>query len=306
MIGRLKQTLPVVRAGCTRSESIGARRCFRILPAWLGAWLVAGAAGIAQPAPEHGDLRDLDLGDGNTLQLVYLEGGIYQRGSSREEQDWAVRRGCLRRDVAAEGPVHDVELDGFWMATRLVTEEQYQAVVGAGPYRVRNPSHPVARISWVQAEAFCRLLAERTGEPVRLPTEAEWEYACRAGSRTRFPFGDSAARLGDYAWYEGNSGGRPHPVGLKQPNAWGLHDMLGNVWEWCSDWFDPQFYSRSPRRNPAGPASGGAGGVGRVRSLRGGSFGNHAGFLRPAFRGWYFPTNTDVYGGIRIVIAPAP
>src|SRR5260370_5647999 len=118
-----------------------------------------------------------------------------------------------------------------------------------------------------------------------MPTEAEWEYGCRAGSPSRYPFGDNEADLGEYAWFDGNSGSKTHPVGQKRPNRWGLYDMLGNVWEWCQDGYDPEYYKKSPRDDPPGPSQPEA----SSRILRGGSWLTVPGNCRPAYRPWRVP-----------------
>jgi formylglycine-generating enzyme required for sulfatase activity len=117
-----------------------------------------------------------------------------------------------------------------------ITQAQYQAVMGNNPsYFMKKPQNPVENVSWDDAEDFCQKLSEITGKTYRLPTNSEWEYACRAGTETLFSFGDDYEQLKDYAWYENNSGLITHPVGQKLPNNWGLYDMHGNVWEWCQN-----------------------------------------------------------------------
>jgi formylglycine-generating enzyme required for sulfatase activity len=153
-----------------------------------------------------------------------------------------------------EGPQHEVTISKpFYMGATEVTQAQYQAVMGTNPSGYGGATNPVERVSWNDAAEFCRKLSEKIRQTVRLPTEAEWEYACRAGTETASSFGDSDADLGDYAWWRGNSGDTTHPVAQKKPNAWGLYDMHGNVWEWCADWYGK--YPKGPATAPSGPAT---------------------------------------------------
>ena len=156
-------------------------------------------------------------------------------------------------------------------------------------------------ISWDDATAFCKALAKKTGKPVRLPTEAEWEYACRGGTTTRYSFGDDDAKLGDYAWYDKNAwdvGEKyAHRVGQKKPNPWGLHDMHGNVYEWCSDWYDEKYYSASgSAMDPTGPSTG------KGRVLRGGSFSFDDCSCRSADRTWSDPGFRRGSLGFRVLV----
>ncbi len=149
-----------------------------------------------------------------------------------------------------EQPPHEVRLGGFYIGKYEITQRQWQTIMSTNPSQHVGEQLPVESVSWEDARTFTERLSEMTGKTYRLPTEAEWEYAARAGSTTDFHFGNDTLMLGAYAWYEGNSGGTTHPVGLKQPNAWGLYDMAGNVWEWCEDWWDPDYYDRSARESP--------------------------------------------------------
>ena len=148
------------------------------------------------------------------------------------------------------------------------------------------------QVSWNDLQAFIQRLNEAAGEALyRLPTEAEWEYTARAGTTTRWSFGDDESQLGDYAWYSGNnSPSGTKEVGTKRPNPWGLYDMHGNVWEWCQDWWGENYYSSSPSVDPIGPATG------EARVLRGGGYFNIAQRVRSADRGMGRPSDRP-YGG---------
>jgi len=165
-----------------------------------------------------------------------------------------------------------------------------------------NPSHfnnggddcPVEQVSWDDAQEFIRKLNQKEGaDNYRLPTEAEWEYACRAGSTTAYCFGDDESRLKEYAWYDKNSDSKTHPVGLLKPNAWGLYDMHGNVWEWCQDWYGD--YPSDAATDPIGAT------VGSYRVLRGGSWSYFARYCRAAYRDAYSPGGRRNYYGFRLV-----
>jgi len=178
----------------------------------------------------------------------------------------------------------------FYMQTTEVTQGQWKALMGTEPWKGKpyvkeGPNNAATYASWNDAVAYCKKLSEKEGKTYRLPTEAEWEYACRAGTKTAWSFGDDEKALGDYAWYRENAWDMDekyaHQVELKKPNAFGLHDMYGNVYEWCHDYFEEDYYKQSPAKDPTGPTSG------ADRVLRGGSwFYDSRTGARSAFRGW--------------------
>lgn len=198
--------------------------------------------------------------------LVLIQGGRFSMGDKDQ----------------VDAPVHEVAVSSFYMDRYLVTQEEFQKVMGDNPSRWKGDKNPVEQVRWSDAVKFCNQRSQLEklqpcydlktwkcnfdADGYRLPTEAEWEYACRGGSTTAFFFGDDPAKLGEYAWFEKNSGGRPQPVGQKQPNAWGLYDICGNVWEWCNDFYKVDYYKESPQADPRGPEEG------QTKVVRGGAW----------------------------------
>jgi formylglycine-generating enzyme required for sulfatase activity len=196
---------------------------------------------------------------------------------------------------------HEVTLTKpFYIAVHAVTNAQWNSVMESVPNKPKNDDDPVTNVSWKDVVEFCRKLSalpeERAaGRVYRLPTEAEWEYACRAGTMTRYSFGDDQSQLEEHGWFGGNAGGQPHPVGQKKPNGWGLYDMHGNVLEWCSDWYGE--YPSDGIADPAGPTAG------SMRAARGGGWHSAAGFCRSAARDGYDPAHRSNRLGFRLALS---
>ena len=195
---------------------------------------------------------------------------------------------------ADEMPQHAVSIKAFSLGKFEVTQEQWFALMGTSPSMYKGRTLPVDLVSWDDAQAFVKKLSKKTGKQYRLPSEAEWEYAARAGSQTVFAFGDDAQELGRYAWFGENSNWKTHPIGEKEPNAWGLHDMSGNVWEWTADCGNANYYGA--------PTDGRAWTTDNCsqRVLRGGSWPLDPQFLRPAFRIRSSCANPFNYSGFRV------
>jgi formylglycine-generating enzyme required for sulfatase activity len=260
----------------------------------------------------------LDLGEGVTLDLVLIPGGRCWMGSPDHESDRQPN----------EGPQHEVVVPSFWMAKYLVTQAQYEAVMGANPstfqgygsrpidqvgLRFKAKNRPVEGVTWHEAVEFCDRLSQRLSEPYRLPSEAQWEYACRGGTNTAFHFGETITT--DLANYHGTNwedGGKTYPgvygqgpkgeyrqettdVGSFPPNAFGLYDMHGNVWEWCLDlWHDS--YKDAPTDGSAWTT-----GNSSYRVNRGGSWGDIPGKCRSAYRNGFYFSTASINGGLRVV-----
>jgi formylglycine-generating enzyme required for sulfatase activity len=198
----------------------------------------------------------------------------------------------------------------YYLGVYEVTQSEYQQVMTTNPSyfqgeKIKGDSspHPVEQVSWNDAVEFCKRLSElpeekKAGRVYRLPTEAEWEYACRAGSKTAYSFGESSQSLGDYAWFNGNGNFQTHPVGQKKPNAWGLYDMHGNVFEWCSDRLGE--YPKGAVSDPAGPEEG------SYRVGRGGGWRYGAAYCRSAGRNGYGPSARNDDCGFRVALSSQP
>jgi formylglycine-generating enzyme required for sulfatase activity len=216
------------------------------------------------------------------IDFVLIPAGTFMMGSEDGEKN--------------EQSVHPVTIRmPFYLGKYEVTQAQWEAVMGHNPSRFTgDPQRPVEKVSWEDVQEFIRLLNVAAKSPkFRLPTEAEWEYAARAGTTTAYSFGDDEKQLGEYAWYDKNSGSTTHPVGRLKPNAWGLYDMYGNVWEWVQDWYVT--YTAASAVDPTGPASG------SLRVDRGGSWFHGAGDCRSAARGNGRPGGRAGLLGFRLV-----
>lgn len=225
------------------------------------------SGGPTQPAATRsavqGGARSFDLGYGGSIEMVLIEAGTFMMGSLNGESD--------------EQPLHQVTISRpYYLGKYEVTQDQWAAVMGTSPSNFKGGNLPVEKVSWDDVQEFLRVLNKKTGGAWRLPTEAEWEYACRAGAT-----GEYSGTLYDMGWYDSNSGSATHPVGQKRPNGWGLYDMHGNVYEWCQDWYGA--YTRDEQTDPAGASRG------SNRVNRGGSWTYGTANCRSASRGRLAP-----------------
>lgn len=289
---KCKCTKLLVRSPCTSDTEKMIRSLIRKTIGTVILWTISLGWVVAQE-PES-------IINSVGISLIRIPGGKFTMGSPPEESG---------RD--ADENLHDVSIPkSFYLGVYEVTQGEYSRLTGSNPSYFNSASTmdqslalPVERVTWEEAAEFCRRLSElpqeRSARRVyRLPSEAEWEYACRAGSSTAFCFGDDVHRLADYAWYAANSKGVTHPVGSRTPNIWGLHDMHGNVWEWCSDWYSDYPKGETLRAELKQPRA--------DRVLRGGGWGLGASFCRSAYRAGAGPKGRGLNAGFRVAMDILP
>ena len=233
------------------------------------------------------------------MKLVLIPEGTFMMGSPESEEG--------RKENETQ---HEVTISkDYYLGVTEVTQAQYEKVIGKNPSYYQgaivgneNADLPVEQVSWDDAVEFCKKLSElpeekNAGRVYRLPTEAQWEYACRAGSKTAYSFDDEEGLLYEHGWFNRNSSDRTHTVGLLEPNAWGLYDMHGNVWEWCSDRYGE--YPKGALSDPTGPKEG------SYRVSRGGGWLSGAAGCRSAYRYWDYPSLRDGIIGFRLALSPS-
>jgi formylglycine-generating enzyme required for sulfatase activity len=219
------------------------------------------------------------------LEFADIPSGLFSMGTGEDDA----------QGQEYERPAHGVVLSRpFRLAKYPVTQTLWEFCMGYNPSLFRGRARPVENVTWDEAMEFIGRLGEYEGQPYRLPTEAEWEYAARAGTEWPFYFGAAADQLSSHAWFAHNSGGRSQAVGLKEPNPWGLHDMLGNVWEWVSDWYGD--YDSYTATNPQGPREG------ITKVIRGGAWGSSPWLCRVATRSVKAPGERSPLIGLRLAL----
>lgn len=232
----------------------------------------------------------VQVADGVEMEMVWVQGGSFTMGSN------ATPKG-VKLTYALARPEHRVTVDGYFIGRYEVTQGLWQAVMGENPSKFKGSANlPVESVSWTEAQEFAMRLSQMTGRRFRLPSEAEWEYAARGGSKSqRNPYaGCNRNQLDNHGWYCVNSDGTTHAVGQLLPNELGLYDMSGNVAEWCQDWVEA--YTSEEQTNPRGPRQG------ENRVLRGGHYNSTSAACTVYDRGWYLPSGKYELYGLRIVM----
>lgn len=243
----------------------------------------SSTAPAASPSSAGGASRTFTVG-GVSFTMIKVDGGTFQMGATKEMKKW----------FGDEKPVHQVTLSTYYIGETEVTQELWQAVMGSNPSNFKGNRRPVEQVSWDDCQEFIKRLNQKTGQHFRLPTEAEWEFAARGGTKSRHTQYSGSSNLNDVAWYEDNSSSTTHDVKTKQPNELGIYDMTGNVYEWCQDWY--RGYSSSAQTNPTGPTSGSS------RILRGGDWSTPAGNFAVSIRWYIYPSRRTWNFGFRLVL----
>ena len=250
--------------------------------------MVLEAAGESQdPSPQgarkSGDVKTITLPGGATMEMIWCAPGTFEMGSLKTEL------GRFENEVR-----HKVTLTkGFWLGKYEVTQRQWESVMRSNPSRFKAPNNPVDTVSWLDCELFVRRVNTMLGGLARFPTEAEWEYACRAGSDTPL---SGSGEIHDIAWFDKNSGSQSHTIGIKNPNAWNFHDMHGNILEWCADWFS---IPSEDETDPIGPPKG------SFKVMRGGCWFFFGRDCRSAYRLKREPNLRNCIFGFRLACSEA-
>lgn len=234
------------------------------------------------PKPEKGKDFSIQIGVELTLEMTWVDGGSFMMGSDHGGPD--------------EKPVHEVEVDGFWLCKYEVTQAMFRAVIGYNPSCFKGENLPVEMVSWDECQPFLQQLNETTGLTFSLPSEAQWEFAARGGNKSNEYLYAGSNDLDQVGWYLENADDRTHPIGLKKPNELGLYDMSGNVFEWCADGYVPGYYQNSPKRNPINLEQK------KVRSVRGGGWHYKADLSRVANRSRHGADDYFNYFGFRLCL----
>jgi len=261
-------------------------------------------AAVEEELAEIGTLADrtlvLDLGKGVTMKLIHIPAGKFLMGLSAGQRD-VNKDSSPQRRVTISKP--------FYMGVYEVTQSQWRAMMGSTPWKGEEwtksgANNPACYISWIDADKFCRKLSDKTARKVSLPTEAQWEHACRAGGKTVYYFGNDASKLVDHAWcaqnilLKGLHEDYAHAVGQKIPNAWGLYDITGNVYEWCRDCYAKKIYANPNRVDPVNTKAT----LSKNRVVRGGAWSSYPSDSRSGRRWWRPIELRDAYTGFRVIV----
>jgi len=310
---------PAAGAGATFPGDHDMKRFAIVLAGCLAAALItADRSGDAQAEKAPKDAArattppktlTLELPKGVKMKLVLIPAGEFMMGGKLTPAEAVKLFGGKEKNYANEYPRHKVRISKpFYIGVYELTQAQWEAVMDEKPYDGKmvtkiGPDLPASWIQWIEAKEYCAKLSKKIGRKVALPTEAQWEYACRAGSETEYCYGDDPGKVGDYGWLGSNmidnqkNKTYARKGGLRKPNAWGLYDMHGNVWEWCRDWYDPDFYAEKNKVDPVCLKEG------KTVTARGGSWYNGPVHLRSAVRNsWTGPKYRHYNYGFRVVV----